>query len=132
MRAAAGLGVEAIDLDHADPTLHHRRPDLQRSQQILAFAETSLQASKIRRDNPRAIYFNDTTSVAWVRGGDVLEVAAYDPQQGAIFYTLPMEAVDRPRLTRTDNCLACHLSWDTLAVPGFVLQTVFPRKSERE
>jgi hypothetical protein len=100
--------------------------------QILAFAETSLQASKIRRDNPRAIYFNDTTSVAWVRGGDVLEVAAYDPQQGAIFYTLPMEAVDRPRLTRTDNCLACHLSWDTLAVPGFVLQTVFPRKSERD
>lgn len=100
--------------------------------QILAFAETSLQASKIRRHNPRAIYFNDTTSVAWVRGGDVLEVAAYDPQQGAIFYTLPMEAVARPRFTRTDNCLACHLSWDTLAVPGFVLQTVFPRQSERD
>jgi hypothetical protein len=100
--------------------------------QILAFAETSLQASKIRLDNPRAIYFNDTTSVAWVRGGDVLEVAAYDPRQGAIFYTLPMAAVERPRLTRTDTCLACHLSWDTLAVPGFVLQTVFPRQSEQD
>src|SRR5262249_8852640 len=24
-----------------------------------------------------------------------------------------------PRFKRNDNCLACHLSWDTLGVPGF-------------
>lgn len=106
--------------------------DVPVSSQVLAFAETSLQARKIRRDNPRAIYFNDTVAVGWVRGGDVLEVASHDPQQGVIFYTLPTTPQAQPRFTRDDSCLACHLSWDTLAVPGLVLQTVFPRKSERD
>lgn len=102
------------------------------SSQVLAFAETSLQASKIRMHNPRAIYFTDQVSVAWVRGGDVLELAAQDPVQGTVFYTAPMQASDRPRFRRDNQCLACHLSWDTLAVPGPVLQTVFPRKSDRD
>jgi hypothetical protein len=102
------------------------------SSQVLAFAETSLQASKIRMHNPRAIYFSDQVSVAWVRGGDVLELAAQDPTQGTIFYTAPMTATERPRFRRDNQCLACHLSWDTLAVPGLVLQTVFPRKSDRD
>jgi hypothetical protein len=102
------------------------------SAQVLAFAETSLQASKIRMHNPRAIYFSDDVSVAWVRGGDVLELAAQDPVQGTIFYTAPMMATERPRFRRDNQCLACHLSWDTLAVPGPVLQTVFPRKSDRD
>jgi len=102
------------------------------SSQVLAFAETSLQASKIRMHNPRAIYFTDQVSVAWVRGGDVLELAAQDPTQGTVFYTAPMQGTDRPRFRRDNQCLACHLSWDTLAVPGPVLQTVFPRKSDRD
>ena len=38
--------------------------------------------------NPRAVYFNDTVSVGWVRGGEMLEVAAQDPAQGVIFYAL--------------------------------------------
>ncbi len=106
--------------------------DIPVSSQMLAFAQTSAQARQIDIDNPRAVYFNDTTSVAWVRGGEILEVAVQDPQQGALFYTLPMTATERPRFTRNDGCLECHLSWDTLAVPGLVLQTVFPRKSDRD
>jgi hypothetical protein len=106
--------------------------DVPVSSQMLAFAETSLQASKIRRDNPRAVYFNDLVSVAWIRGSDVLEIAAQDPQQGVIFYTLTQTAGAPARFERNDSCLACHLSWDTLAVPGFVLQTVFPRVSDRD
>jgi hypothetical protein len=102
------------------------------SSQVLAFAETSLQASKIRMHNPRAIYFTDQVSVAWVRGGDVLELAAQDPVQGTVFYTAPMTSTERPRFRRDNQCLACHLSWDTLAVPGLVLQTVFPRRSDRD
>jgi hypothetical protein len=102
------------------------------SSQMLAFAETSLQASKIRRDNPRAVYYNDSVSVAWIRGSDLLELAAQDPKQGVIFYTLSQAPDAAPRFERNDSCLACHLSWDTLAVPGFVLQTVFPRTSDRE
>jgi hypothetical protein len=53
----------------------------------------------------------------------VLEVASQDPRQGIIFYTLNQAAAeDTPQFTRNDNCLACHLSWTTLGVPGlFVL-----------
>ena len=86
--------------------------------QMLAFAETSLQASKIRRENPRAVYFNDLVSVAWIRGSDLLELAAQDPKQGVVFYTLTQTATTTPRFERNDTCLACHLSWDTLAVSG--------------
>src|SRR5436190_423671 len=46
--------------------------------QLLVFSETSAQASLIGPATPRAIYFNDTIAVGWVRGGDVLEVAAHD------------------------------------------------------
>ncbi len=102
------------------------------SSQMLAFAETSLQASQIRRDNPRAIYYNDVASVAWIRGSDLLEIATQDPNQGVVLYTLAQSAGASPRLERNDKCLACHLSWDTLAVPGYVLQTVFPRTNDRE
>jgi hypothetical protein len=102
------------------------------SSQVLVFAETSIQARKINRGNPRAVYFNDTVSVAWVRGGDMIEVASHDPQQGTLFYSFPVAAAAAPRFTRNDTCLACHLSWDTLAVPGYILQTVFPRKDDRE
>jgi hypothetical protein len=102
------------------------------SSQMLAFAETSLQAKKINLGNPRAVYFKDDVAVAWVRNGDVLEMAGQDPQQGTVFYTLPQQPLAAPRFERSDICLACHLSWDTLAVPGPVLQTVFPRQNELE
>lgn len=36
--------------------------------QVLVYSPTSFQAGKINQQNPRAIYFNDTVSVAWVRG----------------------------------------------------------------
>ncbi|MGE0464793.1 MAG: hypothetical protein AB7Q16_25790 [Vicinamibacterales bacterium] len=100
--------------------------------QMLAFAETSLQAKKINKGNPRAVYFRDDVAVAWVRNGDVLEMAGQDPRQGTVFYTLPQQPMAAPRFERNDTCLACHLSWDTLAVPGPVLQTVFPRQNELE
>src|SRR5690606_3022205 len=50
--------------------------------QVLAYAQTSFQAKHIRRSNPRAIFFNDSVSVAWVRGGDVVELAVQDPRLG--------------------------------------------------
>src|SRR5688572_24231829 len=37
--------------------------------QMLVYSTTSLQSNRIRPDNPRAIYFNDSVAVAWVRGG---------------------------------------------------------------
>ncbi len=100
--------------------------------QVLSFGETSEQAAKINQQNPRALYFNDTVAVGWVRGGEVLEVSAQDPRQGTIFYTLPQSPSPPPSFSRNDQCLRCHLSWDTLAVPGPMVLTVLPRKSDRE
>jgi hypothetical protein len=99
--------------------------------QTLVFSQTSLQGPQIHYHNPRAVYFSDTVSVGWVRGGDLLEVAVQDPRQGVIFYALDQSPSSAPRFERDDTCLACHLSWDTLAVPGLMVQSVHPLKDER-
>lgn len=93
--------------------------------QILVFSKTSFQAAKIGPKNPRAIYFNDTVSVGWVRGGDVLEFVAQDPKQGAIFYTMT-QANDKPVFERSDSCVSCHASETTHYVPGMFIGSVFP------
>jgi hypothetical protein len=99
--------------------------------QALVFSQTSFQAPRIRMTNPRAVYFNDTVSVGWVRGGDILEVAAHDPQRGVIFYQLEQKQTPKPQFSRNDSCLACHLSWETLGVPGLTVQSVHPLPNER-
>ena len=91
--------------------------------QVTPFAKNSFQAELIDRKNPRAVYFSDEVAVGWVRGADLLEVAAQDPKQGGIFYTIEQKPAAAPEFKRTDNCLACHLSWDTLGVPGFFLMS---------
>jgi len=98
--------------------------------QMLVFSQTSFQAPLINMHNPRAVYFTDTAAVGWVRGGAVLEVAAQDPTQGVVFYSLEQKASASPRLTRNNECLACHLSWETLGVPGLIVQSVFPLPDE--
>ena len=90
--------------------------------QVVLFSQNSSQGDLISMKNPRALFFNDAVSVGFVRGGTVLEVAADDPRQGVIFYTLDQTAANVPQFKRNDGCLACHLSWTTLGVPGlFVL-----------
>jgi hypothetical protein len=98
--------------------------------QALVFSQTSFQAPLINIHNPRAIYFNDTVSVGWVRGGELLEVAAQDPTQGVVFYALDQTSRPSPRLTRNNDCLACHLSWETLGVPGLMVESVHPLPDE--
>jgi hypothetical protein len=100
--------------------------------QVLAFAQTSLQGKHISRGNPRAIYFRDDVAVAWIRGADLLEMAVQDRKQGTFFYTLRQAADAPPVFTRNDGCLSCHLTWETRAVPGPFVQTVFPRRSDEE
>jgi hypothetical protein len=106
--------------------------DLPVESQVLVYSETSFQARKINRKNPRAIYFNDRVSVGWVRGGDILEISAQDPRQGTVYYSLAQTPDGPPRLTRSHNCLSCHLSWDTLAVPGPLVLTTMPRRNDSE
>jgi hypothetical protein len=98
--------------------------------QMMVFSQTSFQASQIRMNNPRAIYFSDTVAVGYVHGGTILEVAAQDPRQGVVFYELPQSPTVPPRFRRNNECLACHLSWETLGVPGLMVQSVYPLKDE--
>jgi hypothetical protein len=90
--------------------------------QVALFSQNSSQADLISLKNPRTLFFNDAIAVGYVRGGKFVEVAASDPKQGVIFYTLDQTASATPQFTRNNDCLACHLSWSTLGVPGlFVL-----------
>lgn len=102
------------------------RLDVPIESQVAVFSQTSFQSRLISTANPRAVFFNDTVAVGWVRGGTVLEVAAQDSRQGVVFYTLAQAPNPAPRFVRDDTCLACHLTWDTLGVPGFQVLTTFP------
>jgi hypothetical protein len=94
--------------------------------QMLVFSKTSFQARHINPKNPRAIFFNDTVAVGWVRGGDVLEFVAQDPHQGSIFYTLSQSPTATPQFQRNDTCVSCHASEATHYVPGMFVGSVFP------
>ena len=92
--------------------------------QMAVFSKTSFQAARIAPDNPRTIFFNDAVAVAWVRGG-FIELAALDPQQGMIFYSLEQQVVPRPNISRRDDCLQCHRSDLSLGVPGTILRSFY-------
>jgi hypothetical protein len=99
--------------------------------QVLVFSETSSQAPLINPRNPRAVFFDDREAIGWVRGGNVLEIAVQDPQQGVIFYSLEQKPAERPRFKRDNTCLECHLTWDTLAVPGLMTISTFPMSDDK-
>jgi hypothetical protein len=92
--------------------------------QLLVFSRTSLQGRRISEQNPRALYFNDRVALGWVRGGDALEVAAYDETAGVVFYTLDQRAEAAsgpPQFKRAFECLGCHVTGNTLGVPGLLM-----------
>src|SRR5438477_6991410 len=66
--------------------------------QMLVFSNTSIQQARISPSNPRSLFFNDSVAVGWVPGGPIIEVAAQDPQEGVIFYTLDEKETNQPRL----------------------------------
>ncbi len=103
--------------------------DVPVSSQVLVFSKTSFQAPRISPRMARALYFGDDVYVGWVPGGDVLEFAAQDPQQGVVFYTMDQESGPKPRIDRRDECLQCHASGGTLGVPGVVVRSVFVERS---
>ena len=116
-----------------EPTTGYLRSILEalnvpRESQVLVFSKTSFQARRINPSNPRALYFNDTVSVGWVRGGEVVELAAQDPRQGAMFYTIEQNPSGSPQITRDLSCIQCHTSDGTMNVPGMFLGSVFPSR----
>ena len=100
------------------------------SSQMLVFSKTSFQHELISPQFPRALYFNASTYVGWVRGSNLLELASVDPQLGAVFYVLPQVDSPTPKFIRqTQECLQCHDSGMADNVPGFMMRSVYPDHS---
>ncbi len=97
--------------------------DIPIESQLVVFSKTSTQMNLITPRNPRAVYFNDSVSVGWIRGTFVLEIAAQDPEQGTIFYELDQQPAEKPALRRTRACLRCHHSFYTNGVPGRLMRS---------
>jgi len=102
--------------------------------QLLVFSRFSLQRKLINEQNPRALFFNDRVALGFVRGGDVIEVAAHDATAGVVFYTLEQRADSGggpPQFKRAFECLGCHVTGSTLGVPGLLMfSTTRPESPE--
>ena len=94
--------------------------------QLVVFSKTSLLARLISPHHPRTVFFNDSVVLTWIPGEPFVELAAQDPRQGIIFYTLDdKKPVDKPVITRhNNNCLVCHQSLASLGVPGMMVRSV--------
>jgi hypothetical protein len=102
------------------------RLDVAADSQMLVFSKTSLQRDRIAPRRPRALYFNDEVYVGYCQGGDVLEIAAADPQLGAVFYSLDQGREAGPAIAReTQSCLQCHVRTQVDDIPGFTVRSVF-------
>lgn len=125
-KLAAGEQTLAYDDQHGYLPAVLDALDIPVSSQTLVFSKTSLQLQRISPRRPRALYFNDDVYVGWCQRGDVLELAATDPHQGATFYTLKQERDEQPTFLRDrGQCLSCHASSRTQDVPGYLIRSVF-------
>jgi hypothetical protein len=95
------------------------------SSQALVFSKTSSQRDQTSPKTPRAVYFGDDISVAWVPGGPVIDLASVDPNRGPVFYTLDQKLDTRPKFTRRTDCLRCHFGPKTLNVPGLMVGSFY-------
>jgi hypothetical protein len=95
--------------------------------QTLVFSKTSFQYKKISPEHPRALYFNDDVYVGSVHEGKAIEIISFDPMQGAIFYLLDENKVERPTFLRAElDCTQCHIAAGTRGVPGVLLRSIYP------
>ena len=124
------------DLTRGAVTLHYEsRPGFLRSlldrldvpvdSQILVFSKTGIQNAFTSPEHPRALYFNDRVVVGYIPGAPVIEVASHDPSQGVIFQTLKQDSWLPAQFARSDRCLSCHLSANSMDVPGILVRSMF-------
>jgi len=99
--------------------------------QLLIFSKTGVSQALTSPQNPRAFYFNDSVVVGHVPGAAFIEVATLAPGGGAHFYTLPQDRATAARLAPNDECLRCHVSANTLEVPGFIARSMYVDRDGR-
>lgn len=90
--------------------------------QVLVFSRTGVQREHVSPRNPRALYFDQSVVVGYIPRAPVLELAAHDPQQGVIFYTLDQSSAE-PAFKRQMMCRSCHVSATTEFVPGMIARS---------
>ena len=119
---ATGLAtVFASGQERVAPLLEHL--EISETSQVMVFSKTSLQSEFITPETPRALYFNDDTYVAFVPGSGAIEVAAFDPSLGPVFYVLRPAGASVDLRRQNDQCLACHDSFSLTGggVPRFLM-----------
>ena len=99
--------------------------DIPIESQVLVFSKTGIQYVFTGPDNPRALYFNDHVVVGYIPGAPILEIASHDPRQGVIFYTVRQDPARSPAFNHATQCLSCHLTGNTLDVPGLLVRSMF-------
>jgi hypothetical protein len=97
--------------------------DIPAESQVLVFSKTGVQRAATSPSNPRALYFDRSVVVGHIPNARMLEIAAHDPEQGVIFYTLEQSGATAPALVRRTSCLACHVSASTQEVPGLIARS---------
>ena len=90
--------------------------------QLLVFSKTGVQSAYTGPHTPRALYFDQSVVVGYLPNAPLLEIAAHDPQQGVIFYTVDQTAATAS-FKRGVSCLSCHVSASTLDVPGIIARS---------
>ena len=90
--------------------------------QLLVFSKTGVQRAYTGPRTPRALFYDQSVAVGYVPGAPLLELAAHDPQQGVVFYTID-QAAAAPVAVRRTSCLTCHVSASTLGVPGIIARS---------
>ena len=91
---------------------------------MLVFSKTSFQAARIRPRRPRAIYFNDEVSVAYVPGRHAGDCRRRPGAGPGLLHDSTSGAA--PAIARGDACLRCHQGPNTAGVPGLYVGSVIP------
>ena len=105
--------------------------DVPTQSQVLVFSKTGIQRAVTGPRSPRALYFDESVVVGYIPGARWLEIAAQDPEQGVVFYTLEQSspsstsAGSPAAFVRRTDCLRCHVSANTLEVPGMIHRSQF-------
>ncbi|MEM7603536.1 MAG: hypothetical protein AAF357_19250, partial [Verrucomicrobiota bacterium] len=96
------------------------------SSQVLVFSQTSLQRGLIGPDNPRAMYFNEDTHLAWMPGGKI-EIISFDPDKGGMFFLEepPVNPGEKVTFTSPERCFGCHGGSATNYLPGPLARSHF-------
>ena len=105
--------------------------DVPASSQVLVFSQTSLQRSLIEPANPRAMWFDEETYLAWMPGGKV-EIISFDPALGGRFFIEePPEGGEPVRFRQPKRCFGCHGGAATNFLPGLLGRSHFTSESGR-